>query len=122
VIFVLYLLYSLILPGARIEISPSQQIETIIYNFRYYPITDQDYPRYSRFISIPFYTGNFNYRYDMSIDTMNIRYLQDPSYGDVKIFNKTNKSYTFVPNTRFVTDDGKLYQTNNRVEVPAGYD
>jgi hypothetical protein len=27
-----------------------------------------------------------------------------------------------VPNTRFVTDDGKLYQTNNRVEVPAGYD
>jgi len=122
VLLILYLLYSLILPGAKIEISPSQQIETIIYNFRYYSSNDVDYPRYSRFISIPFYTGSFDYRYDMSMNTVNMKYLQNPSYGDIKIFNKTDKPYTFVPNTRFVTDDGRLFQTTNRVEIPAWYE
>ena len=33
VLWIMYLIYSLIIPGARIEINPSQQIETIIYNF-----------------------------------------------------------------------------------------
>jgi hypothetical protein len=109
----------LILPGAKIEINPSQQVETIIYNFRYYPSSNEDYPRYSRFISIPFYTGSLEYKYDMSINTVNIKYLQDPSHGTIKIFNTTEKEYSFVPNTRFITDDGRLFKTTNWVEIPA---
>ena len=122
VLGILYLLYSLILPWAKIEINPSQQVETIIYNFRYYPRTNKDYPRYSRFISIPFYTWSLEYKYDMSINTVNIKYLQDPSHGTIKIFNTTEKKYSFVPNTRFITDDGRLFKTTNRVDIPAGFD
>jgi hypothetical protein len=122
VLLIIYLLYSLILPGVKIEISPSQQIETVIYNFRYYNSTDQDYPRYSRFISIPFYTGSLDYRYDMSMNTLNMKYLQNPSHGEIKVFNKTEKDYNFVPNTRFVTDDGRLFKTTNWVDIPAGYE
>jgi len=121
VFWILYLLYSLILPGVKIEISPSKQIETIIYNFRYYPSSNSDYPRYSRFISIPFYTGKLEYTHDMSINTVNIKYLQNPSSGIIKIFNNTEKKYSFVPNTRFITDDGRLFKTTNWVDIPAWY-
>ena len=121
VFVIIYLIYSLILPGAKIDIMPSQQVETIIYNFRYYPSLDSEYPRYSRFISIPFYTWWLDYSYNMSMNTVNVKYLQNPSYGSIKIYNKTEKDYNFVPNTRFVTDDGRLFQTTNRVELPAWY-
>lgn len=122
VLGIIYLLYSLILPSAKIDINPSQQIETIIYNFRYYPNSNQDFPRYSRFISIPFYTWKFEHTYEMSINTSNIKYLQDPSHGTIKIFNTTEKEYAFVPNTRFITDDWRLFKTTNWVEIPAWYE
>ncbi len=122
VLWIIYLLYSLILPSAKIDINPSQQIETIIYNFRYYPNSNEDFPRYSRFISIPFYTWTFEHKYEMSINTSNIKYLQNPSHGKIKIFNKTEKEYAFVPNTRFITDDWRLFKTTNWVEIPAWYD
>ncbi|MCK9467288.1 MAG: hypothetical protein M0P94_03075 [Candidatus Absconditabacterales bacterium] len=122
VLGVMYLIYSLIIPGVKVEINPSQQIETIIYNFRYYSAEDIEYPRYSRFLSIPFYTGSIDYRYDMSMNTSNVKFLQNPSIGEIKIFNKTNKEFALVPNTRFITDDGRLFQTTNRIEIPAGYD
>ncbi|HOG15624.1 MAG TPA: hypothetical protein PK674_03485 [Candidatus Absconditabacterales bacterium] len=121
VLGIMYLIYSLIIPGARIEINPSQQIETIIYNFRYYPFEDQDYPRYSRFLSVPYYTGSLDYRYNMSMNASNVKFLQNPSVGEIKIFNKTEKQYALVPNTRFITEDGRLFQTTNRIEIPAGY-
>lgn len=121
VLLLIYLLYSLILPWAKIKITPSQQIETIIYNFRYYPNSDEDYPRYSRFISIPFYTGSLDYTYNMSMNSANVKYLQNPSEWEIKIINKTEKEYSFVPNTRFVTEDWKLFKTTNWVEIPAGY-
>ncbi len=122
VLGILYLLYSLILPSAKINIHPAQQVETIIYNFRYYPNSNEDFPRYSRFISIPFYTGNLEYKHNMSINTTNIKYLQDPSHGLIKIINTVEKEYAFVPNTRFVTEDGRLFKTTNWIEIPAGYE
>ncbi|HRX63801.1 MAG TPA: hypothetical protein P5060_01720 [Candidatus Absconditabacterales bacterium] len=122
VLGILYLLYSLILPSAKIYIHPAKNIETIIYNFRYYPNTDLDYPRYSRFISIPFFTGSLDYKYDMSMNTINSKYLQNPSAGRIKIYNTTEKEYAFVPNTRFITEDGRLFKTTNWIEIPAGYE
>jgi len=122
VLWVMYLIYSLIIPWVKVEINPSQQIETIIYNFRYYSAEDIEYPRYSRFLSIPFYTWSIDYRYDMSMNTSNVKFLQNPSIWEIKIFNKTNKEFALVPNTRFITDDGRLFQTTNRIEIPAWYD
>ena len=111
---------SLLITKAKIEITPSQQSETIIYNFRYYPSENVDYPRYSRFLSIPFYTWSLEYTYEMSINTSNIKYLQNPSVWEVRIINNSSESFKLVPNTRFVTEDWKLFQTTTWIEIPAG--
>lgn len=118
---VIYFVIWLLIPTAKIEINPSQESETIIYNFRYYPSENTDYPRYSRFLSIPFYTGTLDYKYDMSMNTSNIKYLQNPSIWEIKIFNKTEERYNLVPNTRFITEDWKLFQTTNWIDIPAWY-
>lgn len=118
---VVYLVIWLLIPTAKITLYPSQWNETVIYNFRYYPSQDIDYPRYSRFLSIPFYTWSLSYSYDLSINTANIKYLQNPSVWEVKIFNKTNESLKLVPNTRFITEDWKLFQTTSWIDIPAGY-
>lgn len=118
---IIYLVIWLLIPTAKITINASQGNETIIYNFRYYPAEDTDYPRYSRFLSIPFYTWSIDYSYDLSINTSNIKYLQNPSVWEVKIFNKTNEELKLVPNTRFITEDGKLFQTTTWINIPAAY-
>ncbi|MEI8090730.1 MAG: hypothetical protein WCG98_00235 [bacterium] len=76
---ILYLLYSLILPSARIMISPANQVENVIYNVRYYPITDIEYPKYSRYLSIPFTMRFVDYKYDLTTNVLNIKYVQHPS-------------------------------------------
>lgn len=119
VLWVFYMLYSLILPSSKIEIKPSQQIESIIYNFRYYPKQDAQLTTNSRFINIPIYSWIISYKYELSISTKNIKYIQNPSRWQIKIINKTEKKYSFVPKTRFVTDDWVLFQTITRTEIPA---
>jgi hypothetical protein len=56
VLVILFLLYSLILPSTRINIVPTSQIESVIYNFRYYPFADAEFQKDSRYLSIPYYT------------------------------------------------------------------
>lgn len=116
---VLYLIYLLVIPNAKITINPSQNTETIIYNFRYYPATDTEYKLYSKFISMPYYTWSFEYKYDLSINTMNVKYLQNPSVWKIKIYNTLEKSFTLIPNTRFITEDWRLFQTLSYIDVPA---
>ena len=122
ILWILYILYLLIVPNAKITINPSQSMETIIYNFRYYPAQNTEYPEYSKYISIPYYTWSFEYKYDLSMNTTNIKYLQNPSIWEIKIFNTTNDSFTFVPNTRFITEDWRLFQSTIYVDLPAWYD
>ena len=55
------------------------------------------------------------------MNTTNVRFLQNPSIWEIKIFNKTEKKYALVPKTRFITEDGRLFQTTNRIEIPAWY-
>jgi hypothetical protein len=45
----------------------------------------------------------------MTISTANIKYIQQPSRGTIEIVNKIPKDYSFVENTRFVTDDGRQF-------------
>ena len=122
ILLIMYLIYSLVIPGAKITINPSQNTETIIYNFRYYPAWDTTYSENSKHIAVPYYTGSFEYKYDLSMNTTNIKYLQNPSVWEIKIFNTTNESFTFVPNTRFITDDWRLFQSTIYVDLPAWYD
>lgn len=120
ILAVMYLLYSLILPSAKIHIFPAHQVENIIYNFRYYPHNNIDYPQDSRYLSLPYYTGYFEYQYDMSISASHLKHIQNPSHGFIKVYNKTNKEYSFVPNTRLVTTDGRMFQTLEWFKLPPG--
>ena len=113
VLIILFLLYSLILPSTRINIIPTSQAESVIYNFRYYPHTDLAFPKDSRYLSIPYYTGYIDYKYDMTISTSNIKYIQQPSQGTIELVNKIPQDYSFLKNTRFVTEDGRQFQSVN---------
>lgn len=121
-ITILYLLYSLILPSTQIKISPSNQVENIIYNFRYYPASDIDYPKYSRYLCLPFITQYVDYKYDLSINVANIKYIQNPSQWTVIIYNKIAKEFSFLENTKFVTNDWRMFVATKAFKVPAGTD
>jgi len=108
-LLVLYLLYTFILPSASVNLMPTNQIENIIYNFRYYPASDTQYPDSSRFISIPFYSGFIDYRYEMSIGSSQIKHIQNPSKWTIKLINKTPREMSFLPNTTFTTNDGRIF-------------
>lgn len=118
VFIVLYLLYSLILPSTNINLVPTSQIENVIYNFRYYSASDLTYPQYSRYLTVPYYSGYIDYKYDMTISTANIKYLQQPSQGMVEIINMIPKDYSFLANTRFVTNDGRQFLATKDFLVP----
>ena len=109
VLVILYLLYSLILPSTRVNIIPTSQIESVIYNFRYYPFSDTEFQKDSRYLTIPYYSGYIDYKYDMTISTANIKYIQQPSQWTIELINKIPKDYSFLENTRFVTDDGRQF-------------
>lgn len=120
VLWIFYVLYSLILPSSKVELKSAQQVESIIYNFRYYTPDETEIMKNSRFINIPIYSWTITYKYELSISTKNIKYIQNPSRWEVKLINKTEKKYSFVPQTRLVTDDWIVFQTSNRNEIPAG--
>lgn len=120
VLVILYLLYSLILPSTRVDIVPTSQVESVIYNFRYYPSADVEYADYSRYLSLPYYTWYIDYKYDMTVSTANIKYIQQPSQGVVEVINKIPKDYSFIKETRFVTDDGRQFQAVADFVVPQG--
>lgn len=119
IIAVIYMVYVLIIPSAKIQFYPTNQIENVIYNFRYYPAENTAYPSESRFLSIPFYRWYLDYKYDMSMSVSNIKYLQNPSEGKVMIVNKTNSPYSLVPNTRLVTNEWLVFKTADIIKVAA---
>jgi len=55
----------------------------------------------------------------MSISAANIKYIQNPSHGEIKIYNPTNEEFKLVKNTRFVTEDGGLFRASNYFTIPA---
>ena len=110
---ILYGLYSLILPKTIVQISPATQTENIIYNFRYYPISNLTYAQKSKNLSIPFHTGFIDYKYTMSISVDNIKHIQNPSQGIVSINNTTDQSYNLLKWTRFETNDGLVFVSKN---------
>ncbi|MCX6824564.1 MAG: hypothetical protein NT085_05615 [candidate division SR1 bacterium] len=109
VLAILFILYSLILPSTNINIVPTTQMENVIYNFRYYPFSDAQFEQDSRYLNIPYYTGYIDYKYDMTVSTSNIKYMQQPSQGTVEVVNKLPQEYSFIKDTRFVTDDGRQF-------------
>ena len=122
ILLVLYLLYSLILPSAQVRISPANQVENVIYNFRYYPATDVQYPKTSRYMTVPYEQQFLDYKYDLRTNASNIKYVQHPSQGMVMLYNKTPKELSFLPSTKFSTEDGRMFISQKAFSIPAGSD
>lgn len=119
VIGVIYMLYALIIPSATLHITPNYIVEDITYNFRYYPADEIQYPEYSRYLNVPFYSGHLDYKYQMTISASNIQYIQSPSSWSVRIYNTTQDELALVENTRFVTEDWRLFRAPQRFTIPA---
>lgn len=118
-LIVLYGIYILAIPWVTLYVTPTYEVEKLTYNFRFYPANDLEYPKYSRYLSIPFYSWYLEYKYEMSISAANIKYIQNPSHGEIKIFNPTTEEFKLVKNTRFVTEDGGLFRASNYFTIPA---
>ncbi len=119
VLGILYGLYSIILPSATVTIKPAYNLEDIVYNFRYYPKDKPINEKEVIFIWIPYQTGYIQYNYTMTTNVQNVKYFQKPSQGRIKIINTQNKSLSLLKNTKFITDEGLLFQTAEWVNVPA---
>lgn len=119
-VLLLWFLVMLVVPKATIIIHPAQQNESVIYNFRFYPQQEEQYLGAIRQISIPYYTGMVKYHYEMNMGTANIKYIQSPSRGLVNVYNKSPRTITLVPNTRFVTNDKLIFLTKDTLILPSG--
>jgi len=56
----------------------------------------------------------------MTISTANIKYIQQPSQGVVEMINKIPQDYSFIKDTRFVTDDGRQFVAVDYFLAPQG--
>lgn len=117
---VLRVVISLIIPSANLKIHPTEETNTMIYNFRYYPHTNSGFLQESRYLSIPYYTGTLTYKYDLTISTANIRHITNPSQGQIKLYNKSEKSYSFLGWTRFITDGGVVFRSIGEFAIGTG--
>ena len=77
-----------------------------------------EFEKDSRYLGVPYYTGYIDYKYDMTVSTANIKYIQQPSEWTIELINKIPKDYSFVKNTRFVTEDGRQFLAINNFTLP----
>jgi len=113
-------LYTLIVPSVNIQVTPTYQIEDVTYNFRYYPASDTEYPNFSRYLNIPFYSWYLDHDYELTISANNIKHIQNPSKWVVTIYNTTEDELNLVANTRFITEDWLFFKAINAFTIPAG--
>ena len=118
-LWILWFIVILILPNATITIKVAQQTEDIIYNFRYYPVSQKDAMGSLRQISIPYYTWVIDYNYELAISTENIQHIVNPSAWLVKIYNRTPKELKLLGNTRFVTSNWLVFSSKEPLILPA---
>lgn len=118
---IFYFLYSLILPSTTITIYPLYQSEPIVYNFRYIPENFEPNPNRapSESIKIPYTIKTIQHTQELNITNNDINYLQAPAQGTVRIVNTTDKDLSLVPNTELRTQDGRLFQTLQAIDIPA---
>lgn len=113
-------LYTLIVPSVNVQITPTYQVEDVTYNFRYYPASDTEYPNFSRYLNIPFYSWYLDHNYELTISANNIRHIQNPSKWTITIYNTTEDELNLVANTRFITEDWLFFKATNGFTIPSG--
>lgn len=119
-LWLLYVFWSLMSPNATIVVSPAYTVDEVVYNFRYYPHGDKQVHQFQSYLSVPYYTWSLLYNYDMTLNVQNIKYTQEPAIGTIQIFNTHDYAYSLLDNSTLVSEDGLLFKTQKRVDVPRG--
>ena len=120
ILIVAYGIYSLILPQTIITITPSYEMNEVVYNFRYmYQQDIQNYPLTGKHIVIPLYTGTIpNIQTTLSLDK---KVNADGSIvkGTIRLINKTKSEISLKTNTQLIDDYGIEYTTDSKIFIPA---
>ena len=119
ILIALYMVYLLILPSATINISPTYSLQDVVYNFRYYPSSDNIFGEEKPQLSIPYYQSTIEYEHTLDINVSNLASAQTPAKGTISLYNETTDEYAIIPNTRFITNDGLIFTADTRFTIPA---
>lgn len=117
VLFVFYLFYWYISPSATVYLQPSYSIEDITYNFRYVPIEEYESYKEKEYITIPYFQWGWTITIEDTISVQNIDRMQEPASWEINIINESQEDIPLRPNTRFVTNNWKVFRTNDRVRL-----
>ncbi len=116
IVWALYLMSMLIVPGVTISITPSMNTEDIIYNIRFSRAESTWYSTTS--LSVPIKTWSLQYEYSLALSVRNAQYLQQPAQWVIAFTNNSTVPYSLIKGTQIVSEDGVLFRTNHRVSIP----
>lgn len=120
ILSIAYGIRSIIIPKTTITLTPSYDLNEIVYNFRYmYPEQLAEYPYQDKYIIIPMYTGSVkNVSSSLSLDKTHNEEIPIIK-GKVRIINTTYTPYSLKAQTQLVDDFGIEYTIDNKVTIPA---
>ncbi len=120
ILLVGYSIYSLILPQTTITITPSYEMNEIVYNFRYmYPEDIAIYPYTGKHIIIPLYTGTINQISTTMWLDKKMKGDGSMTRGTIRIINTTSSVISLKINTQLIDDFGIEYTMDDKVSIPA---
>lgn len=117
--WLLYALRWMISPNATIWITPAHHVEDIVYSYRYYP-SDQpiDINQQRSFITIPYSIEKLPFEYTLTVNVQNITYSLTQAKGTVKVTNTLTTPFSLLGKTKFVTEDGIIFEADEWFTVP----
>ena len=115
-----YFFYSLILPQTTLTITPSYQINEVVYNFRYmYPEDIINYPYTGKHIIIPLYKSSIkNASISLDLNKSNIPEQSTILKGKIRLINKTNSEISLQQKTQLIDNNWIEFITNNKITIP----
>lgn len=114
-----YVFWTLVSPNTTIIVRPALEVEHVAYNFRYYPLDESQNHDMQSYLSVPYRWGYLPYKYELSTHVQNVTYSQVSAKWTVSFFNTLPFSYSLLPDTKLITDDGIVYTMDTRLNVPA---
>lgn len=61
--------------------------------------------------------SQISYEFDFNVSSIDQKSAKN-AYGTVTIYNELNNEQSLKPNSRFMTDDGKVFRSNAWIRVP----
>ncbi len=110
-----YSFYKFMSFEANIYLREAKNIDTIIYNFFYYPYGEK--PTIEK-LSIPYIIWSWTIQKTLTINVKDIKYNLSPSSGKIEIYNYTDKQLSFRANTKFITENGLLFRSPTWFAIP----